>query len=61
MRAVSFSTSQGASTVHEDDVGIVLGIPSGDIDVSSTSVSEEQIDLLRASIGLVGSDPRSIK
>ena len=47
--------------VHEDDVGIVLGIPSGDIDVSSTSVSEEQIDLLRASIGLVGSDPRSIK
>ena len=47
--------------VHEDDVGIVLGIPSGDIDVSSTSVSEEQMDLLRASIGLVGSNPRSIK
>jgi len=47
--------------MHEADVGIVLGIPTGDIDVSSTFVSEQQIDLLRASIGLVGSDPRSIK
>ena len=30
--------------VHEDDVGIVLGIPNGDIDVSTTSVSNEQLE-----------------
>jgi len=47
--------------VHEDDVGIVLGIPSGDIDITTTSVTEEQLDLIRSSIGLAGSDPRSIK
>jgi len=47
--------------VHEDDVGIVLGIPNGDIDVSTTSVSDEQLELLRSSIGLASSDPRSIK
>ena len=47
--------------VHEGDVGIVLGIPSGEIDISTTSVTEDQLDLLRSSIGLVGSDPRSIK
>ncbi|KAG2620410.1 hypothetical protein PVAP13_3NG095220 [Panicum virgatum] len=47
--------------VHEDDVGIVLGIPSGEIDVSSTSVTDEQLDLLRSSIGLADSEPRSIK
>jgi len=47
--------------VHEGDVGIVLGIPDGDIDISTTSVTDEQLELLRSSIGLVGSDPRSIK
>ena len=47
--------------VHEDDVVIVLGIPNGEIDVSTTSVTDEQLELLRSSIGLVGSDPRSIK
>ena len=47
--------------VHEDDVGIVLGIPNGDIDVSTTSVTDEQLELLRSSIGLVSSDTRSIK
>ena len=47
--------------IHEDDVGIVLGIPNGEIDVSSTSVTDEQLDLLRSSIGLAGSEPRSIK
>jgi len=47
--------------VHEDDVGIVLGIPNGDIDVSTTSVTEEQLELLRSSIGLASTDPRSIK
>ena len=47
--------------VHEADVGIVLGVPSGDIDVSTLSVTDEQLELLRSSIGLVGSDPRSVK
>ena len=47
--------------VHEDDVGIVLGIPNGEIDISTTSVTDEQLELLRSSIGLVGSDVRSIK
>jgi len=47
--------------VHEDDVGIVLGIPNGDIDVSTTSVTEEQLELLRSSIGLASTDSRSIK
>ncbi|KAG2641926.1 hypothetical protein PVAP13_2KG217100 [Panicum virgatum] len=47
--------------VHEDDVGIVLGIPNGEIDITTTSVTDDQLDLLRSSIGLVGPDVRSIK
>ena len=42
--------------VHEDDVGIVLGLSNGEIDVSTTSVTDEQLDLLRSSIGLAGSE-----
>ena len=47
--------------IHEADVGIVLGIPNGEIDISTTSVTDEQLELLRSSIGLAGSDVRSIK
>ena len=47
--------------MHEDDVGIVLGIPNGEIDITTTSVTDDQLDLLRSSIGLVGPDVRSIK
>jgi len=47
--------------VHEDDVGIVLGIPNGEIDITTTSVTDDQLDLLLSSIGLVGPDVRSIK
>ena len=47
--------------VHEDDVGIVLGLSNGEIDVSTMSVTDEQLDLLRSSVGLAGSEAWSIK
>ncbi|CAL4976185.1 unnamed protein product [Urochloa decumbens] len=47
--------------IHEKDVGIVFGIPYGDIDISSLEITAEQIDSIRASCGLTSKDSRSFK
>ena len=47
--------------VHEKDIGIVFGIPCGDIDVSSIDISPEQLDDIRNTCGLCGKDSRSFK
>jgi hypothetical protein len=38
--------------VHEKDVGIVFGIPCGDLDVGAAEISREQIDIIRGDCGL---------
>ena len=47
--------------VHEKDIGIVFGIPCGDIDVSSAEISPEQLDGIRNTCGLCGKDSLSFK
>jgi hypothetical protein len=46
---------------HERDIGIVFGIPSGDLDVGSVEISPEQINIIRQSCGLDTRDARSVK
>jgi hypothetical protein len=46
---------------HERDIGIVFGIPTGDIDVGSMEISSEQINIIRQSCGLDMRDARSVK
>jgi hypothetical protein len=46
---------------HERDIGIVFGIPDGDMDVGSVDISPEQINLIRQSCGLDTRDARSVK
>jgi hypothetical protein len=45
--------------IHEKDVGIVFGIPCGDMDIASAETSPEQLDLIKTNCGLTGS--RSFK
>ncbi|CAL5047950.1 unnamed protein product [Urochloa decumbens] len=40
--------------VHEKDVGIVFGIPCGDLDIASTDITEEQIEHIRGQCCLSG-------
>ena len=47
--------------VHKKDIGIMFGIPCGDIDVSSIDISPEQLDDTRNTCGLCGKDSRSFK
>lgn len=56
--ALVFSKSQRLY-VHEKDVGIVFGIPCGDLDVGCTEISREQIEFIREDCGLTCS--RSFK
>jgi hypothetical protein len=46
---------------HERDIGIVFGIPSGDIDVDSVEISSQQINIIRQYCGLDMRDARSVK
>ncbi|CAO2204583.1 unnamed protein product [Urochloa humidicola] len=47
--------------VHEKDVGIVFGIPCGDLDLFGEQISFEQIDIIRSNCGLGGKDARSFR
>ncbi|CAN6163697.1 unnamed protein product [Urochloa humidicola] len=47
--------------IHEKDVGIVFGIPCGDIDVASMEITPDQIDSIKCLCGLNGKDARSLK
>ncbi|CAO2043770.1 unnamed protein product [Urochloa humidicola] len=47
--------------VHEKDVGIVFGIPCGDIDVASIDITPDQIDSITALCGINGKDARSFR
>ncbi|CAL5017614.1 unnamed protein product [Urochloa decumbens] len=47
--------------VHERDVGIVFGLPCGEIDVASMDVTSEQIESIKSLCGLNSKDGRSFK
>ncbi|CAN6279013.1 unnamed protein product [Urochloa humidicola] len=47
--------------IHERDVGIVFGIPHGDLDVGSVEITHAQIELIRQLCGLCTKDSRSLK
>ncbi|CAL4990774.1 unnamed protein product [Urochloa decumbens] len=47
--------------IHERDVGIVFGIPDGDLDISSVEITHSQIELIRQLCGLCSKDSRSFK
>ncbi|CAO2144507.1 unnamed protein product [Urochloa humidicola] len=47
--------------IHEKDVGIVFGIPCGDIDVASMDITPEQIESIKVACGITSKDARSFK
>ncbi|CAN6198281.1 unnamed protein product [Urochloa humidicola] len=47
--------------IHEKDVGIIFGIPCGDIDVSSVDITPEQIESIKTLCGINSKDARSFK
>ncbi|CAL4891809.1 unnamed protein product [Urochloa decumbens] len=47
--------------IHERDVGVVFGIPDGDLDVGSVEITTSQIGLIRQLCGLCSKDCRSLK
>ncbi|CAL4962916.1 unnamed protein product [Urochloa decumbens] len=47
--------------IHERDVGVVFGIPDGDLDVGSVEITASQIGLIRQLCGLCSKDSRSLK
>ncbi|CAN6211485.1 unnamed protein product [Urochloa humidicola] len=47
--------------IHERDVGIVFGIPAGDLDVASVDITPSQIEIIRQLCGICSKDSSSIK
>lgn len=50
-----------ARLVHEIDVGTVFGVPCGDIPVDSVEISEEQLEILGNSFGILSQDPKELQ
>ncbi|CAL4909441.1 unnamed protein product [Urochloa decumbens] len=47
--------------IHEKDVGIVFGIPCGEIDVASMDITPEQIESIKFACGIHSKDSRSFR
>ncbi|CAO2210272.1 unnamed protein product [Urochloa humidicola] len=47
--------------IHERDVGIVFGIPAGDLDVSSVDITPAQIEIISQLCGISSKDPRNFR